>query len=126
MGISKVERLRRFGKIILYFLQRLNFSEINYSISEKFNLCRIIIKRKYKFRRRLTLNTFLKMNTTFHVSQQAKDFADLTNKKDKNTFLNSQKEAFLLMSSEEKLEHFRAIQQRTEELKYKIQKHSFA
>ncbi len=62
------------------------------------------------------------MNTTSQTRQQAKDFANLTNNSDKNTFLNSQKEAFLLMSPEEKLEHFRAIQQRTEELKQKIQK----
>ncbi|MEY4540265.1 MAG: hypothetical protein RLZZ306_2022 [Bacteroidota bacterium] len=66
------------------------------------------------------------MNTTSQIRQQAKDFANLTNNIDKNTFLNAQKEAFLLMSPEEKLEHFRAIQQRTEELKQKMQKHSFA
>jgi hypothetical protein len=66
------------------------------------------------------------MNTTSQIRQQAKDFANLTNNSDKNTFLNSQKEAFLSMSPEEKLEHFRAIQQRAEELKQKIQKHSFA
>lgn len=62
------------------------------------------------------------MNTTSQIRQQAKNFANLTNNNDKNTFLNSQKEAFLLMSPEEKLEHFRAIQQRMEELKFKIQK----
>jgi hypothetical protein len=50
----------------------------------------------------------------------------LTTDSNKNTFLNAQKEAFLLMSTEEKLEHFKAIQQRTEELKQKMQKHSFA
>jgi hypothetical protein len=66
------------------------------------------------------------MNTKPQIHQQAKDFANLTNNSDKKTFLNSQKEAFLLMSQEEKLEHFRAIQQRTEELKQKMQKHSFA
>jgi hypothetical protein len=63
---------------------------------------------------------------TSQIRQQAKDFAILTNNNDKNTFLNSQKKAFLLMSPEDKLEHFKAIQQRTEELKQKMQKHSFA
>jgi hypothetical protein len=62
------------------------------------------------------------MNTTSQIRQQAKDFANLTTDSDKNTFLNTQKEAFILMSPEEKLEHFRAIQQRTQELKQKIQK----
>jgi hypothetical protein len=58
----------------------------------------------------------------FQIRQQAKDFANLTTNSDKNTFLNTQKEAFLAMSPEEKLEHFKAIQQRTEELKQRIQK----
>jgi hypothetical protein len=62
------------------------------------------------------------MNTTSQIRQQAKDFANLTTDSDKNTFLNTQKEAFILMSPEEKLEHFRAIQQRTQELRQKIQK----
>jgi hypothetical protein len=66
------------------------------------------------------------MNKTSQIRQQAKDFANLTTHKNKNSFLNSQKEALLLMSPEEKLEHFKAIQQRKEELKQKIQKHSFA
>jgi anti-sigma28 factor (negative regulator of flagellin synthesis) len=58
----------------------------------------------------------------FQIRQQAKDFANLTTNSDKNTFLNTQKEAFLTMSPEDKLEHFEAIQQRIEELKQKIQK----
>ncbi len=62
------------------------------------------------------------MNTTSQIHQQAKDFANLTNDSDRKAFLNTQKEAFLAMSPEEKLEHFRAIQQGTEELKQKIQK----
>lgn len=66
------------------------------------------------------------MNTISQISQQAKDFANLTTKSDKKTFLEVQKKAFLLMGPEEKLEHFKAIQKRTEELKQKMQKHSFA
>jgi hypothetical protein len=62
------------------------------------------------------------MNTKSQINQQAKDIANLTTNSDKNTFLNTQKEAFLTMSSEDKLEHFKAIQQRTEELKRKIPK----
>ena len=62
------------------------------------------------------------MNTTSQIRQQAKDFANLTKINDRNTFLNTQKEAFLAMSPKGKLEHFRAIQQRTEELKQRIQK----
>lgn len=66
------------------------------------------------------------MNITAQIRQQAKDFANLTTDSDRKAFLNTQKEVFLAMNPEEKLEHFRAIQQRTEELKQKIQKHSFA
>jgi hypothetical protein len=60
------------------------------------------------------------MNTKSQINQQAKDFTNLTTINDKNTFLNTQKETFLAMNSKEKLEHFKAIQQRTEELKQKI------
>lgn len=62
------------------------------------------------------------MSMTSQIRQQAKDFANLTTDNDRIAFLNTQKEAFLAMSPEEKLEHFRAIQQRTQELKQKIQK----
>jgi hypothetical protein len=62
------------------------------------------------------------MNITSQISQQAKDFAKLTNNSEKNDFLKNQKEAFLSLSPEEKLAHFKAIQQRTEELKERIQK----
>jgi hypothetical protein len=62
------------------------------------------------------------MNITSQIHQQAKDFANLTTNSDKKTFLKTQKETFLLMSPEEKLGHFKAIQQRTEELKQRIQK----
>jgi hypothetical protein len=62
------------------------------------------------------------MDMLSQIRQQAKDFANLTTNSDKNTFLKTQKEAFLLMSPEEKLEHFKAIQQCTEELKQRIQK----
>jgi hypothetical protein len=62
------------------------------------------------------------MNMTSQISQQAKDFAKLTNNLDKINFLKNQKEAFLSLNSEEKLVHFQAIQQRAEELKMKIQK----
>jgi hypothetical protein len=62
------------------------------------------------------------MNMTSQISQQAKGFAKLTNNSEKNDFLKNQKEAFLSLSPEEKLAHFKAIQQRTEELKERIQK----
>jgi hypothetical protein len=62
------------------------------------------------------------MNITSQISLQAKDFAKLTNNSEKMDFLKNQKEAFLSLNSEEKLAHFKAIQQRTEELKEKIQK----
>ena len=62
------------------------------------------------------------MNTTSQIRQQSKDFANLITNSNKKTFLNAQKEAFLLLSPEEKLEHFRTIQQRNEELKQKVQK----
>ena len=62
------------------------------------------------------------MNMTSQINQQAKDFAKLMNNSEKENFLKNQKEAFLLLNSEEKLAHFKAIQQRTEELKMKIQK----
>ncbi len=62
------------------------------------------------------------MNVTSKISQQAKDFAKLTNNSEKIDFLKNQEEAFLTLNSEEKLAHFKAIQQRTEELKNKIQK----
>ena len=61
------------------------------------------------------------MNMTSQISQQAKDFAKLTNNSAKNDFLKNQKEAFLALNPEEKLAHFKAIQQGTEELKRKIQ-----
>jgi hypothetical protein len=60
------------------------------------------------------------MNMTSQISQQAKDFAKLTTNSEKTDFLKNQKEAFLSLNSEEKLAHFQAIQQRTEELKRKI------
>jgi len=62
------------------------------------------------------------MNMTSQISKQAKDFAKLTDNLAKNNFLKNQKEAFLSLNPEEKLAHFKAIQQRTEELKEKIQK----
>ena len=62
------------------------------------------------------------MNITSQIRQQAKDFANLTTDNDRSNFLNTQREVFLAMSPEEKLEHFKAIQQRTEELKQSIQK----
>ena len=62
------------------------------------------------------------MNITSQIRQQTKDFANLTTDNDRSNFLNTQREAFLAMSPEEKLEHFKAIQQRTEELKQRIQK----
>jgi hypothetical protein len=68
------------------------------------------------------------MNTASYIQQQAKDFANLTTDSNKKAFLNAQKEAFSLLSPEEKLEHFKAIQQRTEELKNRMQNihlHSF-
>jgi hypothetical protein len=61
------------------------------------------------------------MSIKSQIRQQAKYFVNLTTNSDKKNFLKTQKEAFLLMSPEEKLEHFKAIQQRTEELKQKIQ-----
>ena len=66
------------------------------------------------------------MNTISQIRQQAKDFANLITNSNKKAFLNDQKEAFLLMNPGEKLEHFKVIQQRTGELKNKMQKHSFA
>ena len=62
------------------------------------------------------------MNITSQIRQQTKDFANLTTDNDRSNFLNTQREVFLAMSPEEKLEHFKAIQQRTEELKQSIQK----
>ncbi len=59
---------------------------------------------------------------TSQITQQAKDFAKLTNNSEKMDFLKNQKETFLLLNPEEKLAHFKAIQQRTDELKRKIQK----
>ena len=59
---------------------------------------------------------------TSQISQQAKDFAKLIDNSEKESFLKNQKEAFLLLNPEEKLAHFKAIQQRTEELKMKIRK----
>jgi hypothetical protein len=56
----------------------------------------------------------------FQIRQQAKDFANLTTNSDKNTFLNTQKEAFLTMSPEDKLEHFEAILHH--QIKAKIQR----
>ncbi len=59
---------------------------------------------------------------TSQIRQQAKDFASLTTEIERTNFLENQKMDFLSLSSEEKLIHFRAIEQRVEELKQKLQR----
>lgn len=62
------------------------------------------------------------MNTTSQIRQQAKEFAGLATDIERKKFLETQKEVFLALTSEEKLAHFEAIRQRTAELKQMIQK----
>ncbi len=62
------------------------------------------------------------MNTTSQIRQQARNFASLATDIERKNFLESQKIDFLTLSSEEKLTHFRAIEQRVEELKQKLQR----
>ena len=62
------------------------------------------------------------MDTISQIRQQAREFASLTTDTEKKKFLESQKANFLTLNTTEKLTHFKAIEQRVEELKLKLQR----